>query len=240
MTNYNIFSKFYDSVMGDRTKTAEQLRDFIRETNPEAKSVLELACGTGAVLKYLAKDYKVSGLDLSDGMLAVAKKEVPQAKLYHQSMVSFKVPEKFDAILCVFDSINHLVKFSDWNKLFISAQKHLSENGVFIFDINTEKKLNRVISEPAGVREFDKNLMVMSVSDAGKGISNWNVKVFEYIKNDQYKLHEENIKEISFSKEQVLKALKPIFRSVKIIDTHKNHPKKKAERLYFLCKNYEK
>lgn len=236
MTNYNIFAKFYDAVMGNRAKTAERLSDVIRAANPKAKNVLELACGTGAVLKYLSKDYKVSGLDLSSGMLAVAKKEVPQATLYHQSMVEFKVPEKFDAILCVFDSINHLLKFGDWKKLFASAQIHLNEGGVFIFDINTKKKLDRVISEPAGVREFGKNLMIMNVSDAGKGVSNWNVKIFEHLKKEQYRLHEENIKELSFSNDQILKVLKPLFRSVKVIDTDKAHPKKKAERFFFVCK----
>lgn len=236
MTNYNIFAKFYDAVMGNREKTAKRLSDFIRTAHPKAKSVLELACGTGAVLKYLAKNYKVSGLDLSEGMLAIAKKEVPQAKLYHQSMVDFSVPEKFDAILCVFDSINHLVKFDDWKKLFGSAQKHLNDGGIFIFDINTEKKLNRVISEPAGTREFEKNLMVMNVTDIGKGVSNWNVKIFEHISDDKYRLHEEDIKEVSFPNEKILKTLKPLFRSVKLIDTDKTHPKKKGERFYFICK----
>ena len=128
------------------------------------------------------------------------------------------------------------MKFSDWKQMFVTAQKHLNDGGVFIFDINTEKKLNRVITEPAGTREFDKNLMVMNVSDIGKGVSNWNVKVFEHVKGDQYRLHEENIKEVSFPKEQILEALKLSFRSVKVIDTDKTHPKKKAERFYFICK----
>ncbi len=222
MTNYNILSKFYDSMMGDRRKNADQLCDFVQENNPKARSVLELACGTGAVLKYFAKDYKVSGLDLSKGMLAVAKKEVPQAKFYRQSMVNFIVPEKFDAILCVFDSINHLLKFSDWKKMFISAQRHLNDEGVFIFDINTKEKLNRIISEQAKVCKFDKSLIIMDITDAGKGISNWNVKFFKHIKGDRYKLQEENIKEISFPKDQILQALKPIFYSVKIIYDEKN------------------
>lgn len=236
MTNYDKFSNFYDAVMGDRAKTADLLSDFIHENNPEAKNVLELACGTGAILKYLAKDYEVSGLDLSKGMLDVAKKEVPQAKLYQQSMVDFTIPEKFDVILCVFDSINHLIRFSDWKKLFVSAQKHLNEKGVFIFDINTEKKLERVIKETPGVREFDKNLMVMNVTDAGRGLSNWNVKVFEHKKGKSYELHEENISEVSFPNEKILDVLKPLYRSVKVVDTDKTHPKKKGERLFFICK----
>lgn len=236
MTNYDKFSKFYDAVMGDRVKTSDLLSDLICESNSNAQNMLELACGTGAVLKHFAKDYKVSGLDLSKGMLDVAKKEVPQAKLYQQSMADFIVPEKFDVILSVFDSINHLTKFSDWKKLFANAQKHLNEKGVFIFDINTEKKLQRVIKETPGVREFDKNLMIMNVTDAGRGLSNWNVKIFEHKKGKSYELHEEDINEVSFPKEKILNALKPLYRSVKTVDTDKTHPKKKAERFFFICK----
>jgi cyclopropane fatty-acyl-phospholipid synthase-like methyltransferase len=197
---------------------------------------LELACGTGGVLKHLAKHYKVNGLDISREMLAVAKKELPKAKLYHQSMVDFKLTEKYDVIICIFDSINHLIKFSGWKKVFLQTQKHLTENGVFIFDINTQKKLDRVIAEPALVRKFDNNLMIMNVTNIGKNISNWNIKIFEQKKGNQYQLQEENIPEVSFPKEQILEALRPLFKSVQVVDTDKTHPKKKGERFYFICK----
>lgn len=236
MTNYDIFAKFYDAVMGNREKTAEKIRTFIKQSNPKAKNLLELASGTGAVLKYLSKDYKVSGLDLSKGMLAIAKKEVPQAKLYHQSMVSFKVPEKFDVILCVFDSINHIMKFSDWQKIFSSAYNHLNEGGVFIFDVNTQVKLVRHSKEPTWVRKFDGGIMLMKVQDVGRDIFNWNIKVFEHAKGNQYVLWEEDIKETNFSAKKITQSLNR-FSSVKVIDTDRKRPSEKSDRLYFICKN---
>lgn len=236
MTDYNTFSKFYDAVMGDRTMTVERVEQLIQKYRPDAKSLLEVACGTGALLKLFADKYRVSGLDLSTGMLEVAKKEAPQAKLYKRNMTNFALPEKFDIILCLFDSLNHLLALEDWKKFFTRAREHLTDTGVLIFDINTEKKLARAISEPAYVRSFGDNLMVMSVANTGEGIANWNVKIFEHIKDNQYLLHEENIRETAFPNEEVTNLTKSLFHSVEVIDFDGAHPKKMGERLHFVCR----
>jgi cyclopropane fatty-acyl-phospholipid synthase-like methyltransferase len=44
---------------------ASYIRRLIRLHKPKARTLLELACGTGAILKVLAKSYDVAGLDLS-------------------------------------------------------------------------------------------------------------------------------------------------------------------------------
>jgi ubiquinone/menaquinone biosynthesis C-methylase UbiE len=235
MINYNIFAKFYDAAMGNRIRTNERIGNLIYKANPQAKNVLELACGTGEILKYLAKNYKVSGLDASQNMLAIAKKKVSQAKYYLQDMTNFKIDEKFDVILCVFDSINHLLKFSDWKKLFINVEKHLNKNGVFIFDINTVLKLNSLVNRPS-VNEFDKNILIMNVKDIGKGVTSWSVRVLEHTGSNNYKLSEETIKEISFPADQIIKTLKLIFNSVKVETANKDYSNNKADRLYFICK----
>jgi predicted TPR repeat methyltransferase len=149
MASYDTFGKFYDAVMGDRAQATERIRGFIRKARPKAKNVLELACGTGSVLKHLSKHYEVWGLDLSKQMLSVARKKVPHARLSRQNMVTFHLRQRFDVICCVFDSINHIASFTDWKFLFGNVHQHLSDGGVFIFDINTLKVLDRHIAEPA-------------------------------------------------------------------------------------------
>jgi cyclopropane fatty-acyl-phospholipid synthase-like methyltransferase len=236
MINYDIFAKFFDAAMGDRTETAKLLRGFIQDASPKAKKILELACGTGAVLKHLAKYYEVYGIDLSKGMLNIAQREVPEAKLARQNIEDFEMEEKFDAILCIFDSINHVTNFENWKKIFIKVRHHLTDHGVFVFDINTQKRLSRLASLPATAQKFGQNFLVIEVTDAGDCISNWNVKIFEYLDNHQYALHEENIKEISFPSNQIKSMLKTIFRSIKVIDIERKRPSKQSERLYFICR----
>lgn len=236
MANYDTFGKFYDAVMGDRRKSARQLQEFIRKANPNANNLLELGCGTGSVLKHLAKDYEVWGVDLSRKMLSIAKKKVPQARLFKQDMVKFRLPHRFDVICCVFDSINHVLSFTAWKKLFANVSEHLAENGVFIFDINTQKKLNRHIAEPAWIHEFGNNLLIMKITAARRNRSNWHIRVFELVRANRYLLHEETIQEVSFSQHKIANALRVQFRRVEIIDTDRMRPCSESERLFFVCK----
>jgi predicted TPR repeat methyltransferase len=235
MNDYDIFSKFYDTAMGERTTVIELLQKAIRENNPRAKSILELGCGTGAILKHFANGRNVYGLDLSKGMLAVAQKEIPQAKLYQANMVDFRLDKKFDVIYSVFDSINHVLNFNDWEKIFANAHKHLSDGGIFIFDINTQSKLKEICLYPPELHKLGNDYFILKVRDTGKNIVNWNVKFFVHGKANHYRLLEENIREISFPPNQVKAALLNTFRSVTIVDTERKRPSKLSERLYFIC-----
>jgi SAM-dependent methyltransferase len=123
-------------------------------------------------------------------------------------MVRFNLPEKFDVICCVFDSINHVLSFAGWKELFASVSRHLSNGGVFIFDVNTQKKLDQHIAGPAWVHPFGNNLVIIKVGDAPNHASNWNIRVFEHTKGSRYLLHEENIQEASFPKDDIVNALK--------------------------------
>ena len=186
-------------------------------------------------MQHFAKQYRVYGLDISLGMISLARKKVTSGKFSQQDVTKFKLKEKFDVILCVFDSINHLLKFSDWQRVFKRAYEHLNEGGILIFDMNTHVKLQRVIDAPAWVLPFNKNVMIMDVTDAGKGVSNWNIKVFEHKSKNQYALYEENIKEKAFPLRQVKAGLKQ-FQKVDVVDTSRKHPSVKSERLVFVCK----
>jgi len=154
MTSYEKLDRFYDAAMGDRTEMASYIRRLIRRHKPRARTLLELACGTGAILKILAKSYDVVGLDLSPSMLSIARKKLPQVKFFQRNMVSFDLGRKFDVIICVFDSINHVLEFADWQKIFRNAAQHLEEDGLFLFDINTKAKLDRLINAPTWVHKF--------------------------------------------------------------------------------------
>jgi predicted TPR repeat methyltransferase len=235
MTTYDTFAQFYDQTMGDRTETARYLKRLIREHHRDAGTALELACGTGEIMRILSDEYDVSGLELSSGMLRLAKKKLPYANFYHQSMAGFDLPYLYDVVYCVFDSINHLLKFSEWKKLFKSASAHLDEGGIFIFDMNTVSKLEEVVTREPAVYDCDGNVAIMDINTEKRGIACWNVKVFEKQKGDLYRLHEEDIREISFPLETVAAALNPLFRSVTMIE-RKRSLGDEGERVYFVCK----
>ena len=233
--NHEKLAKLYNAAMGDRTAMASYIRRLIRQHTPTARTLLELACGTGAILKILARYYDVAGLDVSPQMLAIARKKLPNVRFYRKDMVRFELAAKFDVIICVFDSINHVLKFVDWQKIFRKAARHLEKDGLFLFDINTEAKLKRLINAPTWVHKFGRNLEFINVTDDQRGIANWNIRVFEHHRGNKYGLFEEDIKEISFPVNKIKAALRKEFTNIKVIDPAQRTSSTKSDRLYFVC-----
>ena len=182
MTPYDRFSRFYDQVMGDRADAANYIHDLIEHHHPRAKTLLEIACGTGGILGRLSESYDVTGLDRSRPMLAIARERLPHIRLFRQDMTSFHFDRRFDAIVCAFDSINHLQRFSDWKKTFRCVARHLNARGVFVCDVNTTGKLQRLVDGAPWVKQFGRDLVVIKVNGGRGGVFAWDVKIFEHRK----------------------------------------------------------
>ena len=65
---------------------AAEVDAIIRERNPSARTLLDVACGTGHHLSYLRDRYSVEGVDISDEMLQVARARLPDVPLHHADM----------------------------------------------------------------------------------------------------------------------------------------------------------
>ena len=233
---YENFSRFYDLVMGDRSEAANFTRSLIERYKPETKTVLEIACGTGAISGFLADTYEVTGLDRSRQMLALARKKLPHIRFYRQGMTNFRIAKRFDAIVCVFDSINHLLRFGEWKKVFRRVALHLNDDGLFVFDVNTLGKLQRLTNASAWSREFGRDLVIIKVTGGRREIFDWDVKIFEHRKRDDYNLSHETIKELALPHKRILTALRDRFKQVTVIDPGGVRPSDQSERLYFVCK----
>ncbi|MEP6686319.1 MAG: class I SAM-dependent methyltransferase [Verrucomicrobiota bacterium] len=240
MTSYDRFSRFYDLVMGDRADAANFIHDLIEHHHPRAQTLLEIACGTGGILGRLSESYDVTGLDRSRSMLAVARARLPHIRLFRQDMTSFHIDRRFDAIVCAFDSINHLQRFSDWKKTFRCVARHLNAGGVFIFDVNTKGKLQRLVDGAPWVKQFGRDLVVIKVNGGRGGVFAWDVKIFEHRRRDDYKLIGEIIEETAIPMRRILTSLRAYFTEVKVFDPEGARPSDRSERLYFVCKTRAK
>jgi SAM-dependent methyltransferase len=233
---YDKFSRFYDLVMDDRSAAARYIAGLIACHNPYAKTVLEIACGTGAILGKLSASYEVTGLDRSKPMLALARKKFPHVHFFHQDMTTFQIRPRFDAIVCAFDSINHLLRFADWERTFRSVQRHLNAGGLFIFDVNTLGKLQRLAQGPAWEKWFDRDLVIIKVAAAPRNQYIWDVKIFEHQRRERYDLIHDEIPEAAFPLRRIVGALRVKFDSVKVLDPFGARASDRSERLYFVCK----
>lgn len=207
MTDYAGFAAFYDRIMGDRTEEIERVQSYVRRHRPDARSLLELGCGTGALLGGFTPALDVAGVDRSAEMLAIAADRVPAARLLHADMTEFRLPDPFDVVICMFDTLNHLPEFGSWLALFDRACEHLADGGLFIFDVNTAGRLRGLEGAPPYLDEFDGNLVLMTVRAAGAGLSLWETRIFEHRHDDFYRLHHERIYELGVPLLQIHAAL---------------------------------
>ncbi len=161
MDSYNEFAEYYDRLMEDVDYRLwfNYMKDIFSKYNYDPNSILEMACGTGSLTRYLGEEgYSVTCFDLSEEMLSIAYNKLrryPNVKVLNQDMTNFSLNKKYDAILCLCDSMNYIIKDEDLFQVFRNAYKHLNNNGLFIFDINSYYKLKNVIGNNTFVEDKD-------------------------------------------------------------------------------------
>lgn len=101
---------FYDAIYSfkDYAAEAEQIVGWARQHGRAQGKLLDAACGTGRHAEFLARSYEVTGVDLDEGLLEVARRRLPQAEFVHGDMCTARFDKKFDLITCLFSAIGYL------------------------------------------------------------------------------------------------------------------------------------
>lgn len=122
-------------------------RTVIGQTNRRA---LDVCCGTGNLAAHLlAKGYQVTGIDLSESQLALAREncrpyvEGGQARFIEADASNFTMDEAYGLAISTYDALNHLPSFEALVGCFKSVFAVLAPDGWFIFDLNTRGGLRR-------------------------------------------------------------------------------------------------
>jgi SAM-dependent methyltransferase len=114
-------------------ETAE-LRRMIEESSPGARTLLDVACGTGAHLAALSRWYEVEGADISPAMLEVARGRVPGIALHQADMRAIDLGKSFDAVICLFSSIGYITDPTEMRSTVARLAAHVAPGGVLILD----------------------------------------------------------------------------------------------------------
>jgi SAM-dependent methyltransferase len=232
--SYAKFARFYDRVNGDRAADVEHVRDCIRRFHPDARSLLELGCGTGAILSGLASEMAVTGVDQSPEMLAMAAQNLPGAQLVESDMTKLALDARFDVAICVFDTLNHLPRFEMWQETFDRVHEHLADDGIFIFDVNTTGRLRRLWHGFAFAEDFGQNTVIMDVTPGGGDLSLWEVRIFEALGDEMFRQHREVILELGVPLEDIRAALAGNFDELEAADLDDGPVTDDSARVFFV------
>ncbi|MBC7544626.1 MAG: class I SAM-dependent methyltransferase, partial [Candidatus Sericytochromatia bacterium] len=140
---YSRYAEIYDrdQVYFSR-ETAAYLPRLLKARGWHGQRILDLACGTGTLALELARqDYDVWGVDLSADMLHQAEKKAQLSKqpvvFRRQDMRRLAMPERFDLVVCSYDSMNYILELSEIATVCQRVYEHLAPEGLFYFDMNS-------------------------------------------------------------------------------------------------------
>lgn len=140
---FNLYGKYYDLLYRDKDYLGESeyISNLIEKFRPDAKSILDLGCGTGRHdIIFADKGYDVTGVEISGSMYEEAeynKKNVRsdrKLKFLQNDFRELQINEKFDIIVSLFHVMSYQTSNKDLLKTFTAVDKHLKEDGIFMFD----------------------------------------------------------------------------------------------------------
>ena len=101
--SYNKTAKDFSETIG-KLHNYDHTYDFLITGLRKGDRILDLACGPAHISRYIIDRIKVSvtGVDLSDKMLEIARTEIPSGNFYRQSIIDFSGNEKYHAVIIGF------------------------------------------------------------------------------------------------------------------------------------------
>lgn len=147
MSVFGLYSRYYDLLYRDKDYAGESkyVTELIRRFKPQATDLLELGSGTGGHAEFLAREgFSVTGIDLSDSMLARAQQRRESLPVDVAERIGFEKGDvrawrasggrQFDVVVSLFHVFSYQTGNRDLGAAFETAAVHLKPGGLLIFD----------------------------------------------------------------------------------------------------------
>lgn len=212
---YNVFSKYYDDLMGDVDYKArtEYLYSLFCKFGKTPKLLLDLACGTGGFSNEFAKKgISVIGVDKSNEMLCIAKEKSLSENLdvlyICQSAENLELYETVDGAICCLDSLNHITDYNVFCEAFVKVSEFLNKGSLFIFDMNTVFKHEKVLGDNTFVVDSDNVYCVWQNFYSVKNKTTDIILDFFELEDGKYIRSSESFSERAYDDSEIKSALK--------------------------------
>jgi SAM-dependent methyltransferase len=180
---YDLIAEFYDELQKDYLADIPLWLEYAEKCG---SPILELACGTGRILLPLAQaGFKVTGVDISEKMLAKAEEKIEKEErdvekritLIKGDMREFDLKVKFDLVLIIFNSFQHLLTKEDHDRCLGCIYKHLNPDGKLIITV-----FNPDLSRPQGILRKEGDEPILDYPEKGDSTEMFNYQFFDHEK----------------------------------------------------------
>jgi SAM-dependent methyltransferase len=243
--SYNDFAYVYDGLMSDvdypsRTK---YLLKLFKKFDRKPTLLLDVACGTGGFsLEFAKKGVEVIGTDMSEDMLAIAREKTAEEGLdilyLCQSAEELDLYGTVDGAVCCMDSINHITDPKTLKTAFEKISLFLEPERLFIFDVNTLYKQEKILANNTFVLdEEDVYCVWQNEFDPEHKITNISLDFFTK-EDDIYVRSGEEFSEKAYTNEELGVLLQNAGFKIEAIfgDMSEMPPADTEERIFYICR----
>ncbi len=134
--NFLESAALYDAIyhFKNYARECEQLRAIIQVAVPQARSVLDVACGTGEHAKFLKDRFAVDGVDLNDDYLRAARLKNPAGNYARADMTDFALGKTYDVVTCLFSAIGYVKTVERMARAIACMARHVRPGGALIVE----------------------------------------------------------------------------------------------------------
>lgn len=180
----NFYNNIYLKKQAAAMRPLATYVPFVKILNPLAnKKILDVACGTGFLLKLLAeKNLETYGVDISPEAVVVAKKESPTSKIFVASAENLPFnADFFDYVTCI-GSIEH---FENLDKGLTEILRVAKKEAKFVFVVPNKDYFFWYFKSKKGTHQRDIGEELKSLKDWQKFFQKHQLKIVK-TKVDRY------------------------------------------------------
>lgn len=238
MSQYEDMSMVYDQLTQDQPYDAwfNIVQTFSKR---ESNDILDLGCGTGNLTHMLVPLGNVIGMDLSVDMLTIANQKSNEVRWLEGDMTSFKLNQKFNIITIFCDSLNYLSSSKEVKETFNKVYQHLTDDGVFLFDVHTVHKMNTLFNNQSYIDETENVFLGWEAIQGNEPLSVYHeMTFFVSQQNGLYRRFDESHYQRTYDEQIYRNLLKDVgYHSVKTFTDFNIHSHEEdAHRLFFVAK----
>lgn len=203
------------------------------------KTGLDVGCGSGRFTRdFQKRGYLMTGLDVSEEMLSRAKelsdREGLRIRYLQGDVTRFKSFEKFDFVTAINDCVNYIPK-----KKLLSAFKNvrsaLNKNGVFLFDVSSERKFRKKIANTVSADDREE-VTYLSFNTVEEDVATMDVTLFVRRADGAFDRTDERHVQYIYKEKEVVSLLEAAGFELVKVEGHLGEDKAVSDRICFLAK----